>query len=352
MTKYNPTKNRICAALLCLALMLGIFPASVSAAKERFMNITRAGVTDLDAPVAGKKGDYTASAVDAGKYEVSGIEWYETATNKMMAGTETFKYDTEYYAIITIKTKSAYTFSHNAQKQTTVAVSCNEDSAMALTLDPDKVSSEIGIKVFFPKTGKNPNPEQGTPGNIISSIGIVGLTEPKTGEAPSYLFDGYSHTSYTRDSDYNDEYYVNGLCWSYDGGRSLKRSGETFDPGEEYRVTLRIVPKAGYKFAVNASGDTAMTAKINGKTAEIKGNASNAILTYTFARTARDAITEAAVTEIEPPIAGQKPDYTASYGDAGYAAANQNDASTKNGIYWYNETDKKPMSTSAVFEAG
>lgn len=339
------------AALLCTVMILPLAITPASAAKENFLDVSSAGVTGIDAPAAGKKGDYTAEVVNTGVYTIENIDYYERATDKLHPSTSAFQYDTEYYVLVTIKTKSAYYFvTSQSTGEPTAAVSCNGDTAMVVDVGEDNAHT-IGIKYFFPKTEKDPNPVQSAPGYLIDHVGIVGLTEPKTNETPSYLFSGYSHSSYTRDSEVNDEYYVNGVCWSFAGGRSLACTGETFLPDETYQVTIRLVPKPGYQFATKANGDTAMTASINGKTVEIIGNAASAKLTYTFKKTEKFALTEAAVTDIDAPAVGQKPDYTASYGSS-YGAANENTASTKNGITWYNETDRKPVNTASSFEAG
>lgn len=349
--KKQSVMIRMFAALLCTVMILPLAIIPASAAKENFLNVSSAGVTGIDAPAAGKKGDYTAEVVNTGVYTIENIDYYERATDKLHPSTSAFQYDTEYYVLVTIKTKSAYYFvTSQSTGEPTAAVSCNGDTAMVVDVGEDNAHT-IGIKYFFPKTEKDPNPVQSAPGYLIDHVGIIGLAEPKTNEKPSYLFSGYSHSSYTRDSDVNDEYYVNGVCWSFAGGRSLACTGETFLPDETYQVTIRLVPKPGYQFATKANGDTAMTASINGKTVEIIGNAASAKLTYTFKKTEKFALTEAAVTDIDAPAVGQKPDYTASYGSS-YGAANENTASTQNGITWYNETDRKPVNTASSFEAG
>ena len=99
--------KKIFAVLLCMIMTLSILPTSVFAAKEMFREITSAGVTDIDAPVAGQTGDYTADVVNTGVYTVEKIEYYESAGNRLKPQNEAFKYDTEYYVLISLKTKSA-----------------------------------------------------------------------------------------------------------------------------------------------------------------------------------------------------------------------------------------------------
>jgi len=122
--------KRFFCTLLCLVMMLSIFPTSVFAAKEMYKKeITSAGVTDIDAPVAGKKGDYTGTPLNSTKYTVQNIDYYETATNRLKPSSEAFKYDTEYYVLVTLKTNGTYYFAYSGETGNPLAaVSCNDNS--------------------------------------------------------------------------------------------------------------------------------------------------------------------------------------------------------------------------------
>ena len=54
-THRNRLLTAFAAAFLALSLAIGCFPASAYAAKEMFREVTSAGVTDIDAPVAGQR---------------------------------------------------------------------------------------------------------------------------------------------------------------------------------------------------------------------------------------------------------------------------------------------------------
>ena len=118
--------KRIFAVVLCMIMLLGILPTSVFAAKEMFSEITSAGVTGIDAPVAGQTGDYTANVVNTGKYTVERIDYYEAAGDRLKPQNEAFKYDTEYYVLISLKTKSAYYFSYDGNSgNPRISATCN-----------------------------------------------------------------------------------------------------------------------------------------------------------------------------------------------------------------------------------
>ncbi len=458
--------KRIFAAMLCMIMMLSVLPMTANAAKEMFREITSAGVTGIDAPVAGQTGDYTANVVNPGIYTVENIDYYESAGNRLKPRGEAFKYDTEYYVLISLKTKSAYYFSYDGNTgNPKISATCNGAPATAVDLGPDADSTMFGIKYVFPKTEKQ-NP------NVISSITLTGLDLPvhhlaadtsvscsdyrvstevvwknQDGSAFSGVFEyGRSYTAmiylfinnncdfakdythplatsdrpmpavtvtldgetitvmpdYTRNQfmrclvaskvykcegklvidsirlsgvkeptaggavnynfncdtsgferldSMNDSTYHKGVAWRVDGGIYLETSKGTFDANESYQIVIRLKPKEGFEFDADGNGNTRMTATVNGKNAEVKSSKTEAIVTYTFPKTGSVVLDKVEIGGVDIPEAGKTPDYTASYG-ANYGAADYSNATTKNGISWYNETDKKTMSTSDKFEAG
>ena len=458
--------NRLFAVLLCMIMMLSILPTSVFAAKEMFSEITSAGVTGIDAPVAGQTGDYTANVVNTGVYTVEKIEFYESVGNRLKPQGEAFKYDTEYYVLISLKTKSAYYFSYDGNTgNPKISATCNGASAMAVDLGPDADSTMFGIKYTFPKTeAQNPNiiysvnlsgldlpshyqkPDttvedddyrvttevvwKNQDGSAFSgvfeygksytamiylfinnscdfakdythplatsdkpmpavtvtldgetlsvlpdytrnqfmrclvaskvykcegklaivSVRLSGVKEPTAGGAVNYNFT-CDTTGYERLDSMNDSTYHKGVAWRVDGGIYLETSKGTFDANESYQIVIRLKPKEGFEFDADSNGNTRMTATVNGKAAEVKSSKTEAIVTYTFPKTGNAVLDKVEIGGVDIPEAGKSPDYTVSYG-ANYGAADYNDKSTKNGISWYNETDKRTMSTTDKFEEG
>lgn len=482
-THRNRLLTAFAAAFLALSLAIGCFPASAYAAKEMFREVTSAGVTDIDAPVAGQKGDYTATVVNTGQYEITNIDYYEASTDRLKPSTEVFQYDTEYYVLVTLKAKSAYTFAFDTNSQSSlVAASCNGSAAMALSPDLSAPNSIMAIKAFFPKTESDPNasapidPVIPTE-NLVTAVNITGVTKPVPGQNPdtrylntndsrvqireaqwstqsgkdldaaehfqygesytlsfyinvwsSYEFakdynhifatpekpmpavtvtlDGASDVTVLPDYeknahmvflkvakvypcdtqatinqiilgsvedpavgqapnytcsmsldgyeriDMNDGVTQKGFTWQAVGDEALPTSA-SFRPQTSYQAVIRIKSKEGFQFQTNGSGSITASASMDGRTASVQGNASEAIVTCTFPQTGNLTVSQVAVTDLETPIAGQAPDYTVTYAGSEYGQSSQgsNTATSKNAISWYCEEDKKLLQTHEKFES-
>ena len=213
-----------------------------------------------------------------------------------------------------------------------VNVTVNGASASAFpTYDGKSPTETIEVRYVF----------RLTEAKKISEIEIDGFSAPKTGSFPSYvaimpvgvdLADTDSGTS------------KNGITWIEAGSSAVPTFGYTFAANTVYIVKLELEAEKGYEF-------DDPTVKIDGKTAEVKSSKTEAIVTYTFPKTGNAVLEKVEIGGVDAPEAGRSPDYTVSYG-ANCGAADYNDKTTKNGISWYNETDKKVMSTTDKFEEG
>ncbi len=459
--------KHIFSVILCVLMILSILSTSLFAAKEQFREIKSAGVTGIDAPVAGKTGDYSANVVNTGVYTVEKIEYYEAASNKLHPSTATFKYDTQYYVLVTLKTKSAYYFSYNGSTgKPNITATCNGATAEAVDLGPNADSTMFGIKYTFPKTeAQNPNiiysvnltgldlpshyskpdtsvssddyrvstevvwkNQDGTAFNgvfeygksytamiylfinnnydfakdydnplatadkpmpavtvtldgekissvlpdytrnqfmrclvvskvykcegkmVLSSISLSDVKVPTAGDSANYNFT-CDQNGYLRNDSMHDSVYHKGVAWRVDGGKYLETGNAKFDANETYQIVIRMKPMNGFEFDVDDNGNSRMTATVNGNTAEIKSSKTEAIITYTFPKTGNSVIDNVDIGGVDIPEAGKAPDYTVSYGD-NYGYADYNDRFTKNGVSWYNETDRKSMSATDKFEEG
>lgn len=184
----------------------------------------------------------------------------------------------------------------------------------------------------------------------IAKIDLTDIDAPVAGKAPDYTFTGgggYEHNGRS------DAYYKNGVCWSEVGGSYVLSDGtHAFLPNKAYQVDIRIKAKTGYEFATNSFGVVSTAVTVNGKSASVSGNKNEILITCEFPATGNLVIGKIGVTDIEPPAEESTPDYNVTYLNVNYGAANYNNATTKNGISWYNETDGKVMSTTDKFEAG
>ena len=180
----------------------------------------------------------------------------------------------------------------------------------------------------------------------VEKVAVVDIAEPVAGEYPSYYCNvfgtGYKLNDYSKYEDIywknpaEKWYYIkNGIQW-WDvttGSWEYVYDNTPFVPGHKYVCEIRLVTESGYEFAGNG---TAITATINGNTAEINAgwtNRTEARVYYTFTCDAKN-VTTIMVDGIDTPVTGKKPDHTVS---VAYPEFYQIDTTFGNGgIQWYN----------------
>ncbi|MBQ3258519.1 MAG: hypothetical protein IJA67_14095 [Oscillospiraceae bacterium] len=282
-----------------------------------------------------------------GQIGVTKVEW-SLQDGTSLAGNATFEYGKKYTLMLTLTVNYGASFATDANHFLAqpgkpfpkVTVKMNGNTATVLpTYDSYSNLYVVAACVFDCDTAAK-----------IEKIELTDIDVPVAGKAPDYNFIcGVGYENNGR----NDAYYKNGMCWSEVGSSYIVCDGtHAFLPGKVYQVDIRIKAKDGYEFATNSYGNVSMTATVNGKSATISGNKNEILVTYVFPATGSVAIGKVGVTDVDAPATGNIPDYDITYTNVNYGAANYNNATTKNGISWYNETDKKIMSTSDKFEAG
>ena len=282
-----------------------------------------------------------------GQVNVDKFEW-TLQDGTALAGNAVFEYGKKYTLTLTLGTVYGASFATDpnhflaqpGKPFPTVTVKMNGKTATVLpTYDSYSNLYVVAACVFDCDTAAQ-----------IKTIELTGIDAPVSGKAPDYTFTGGAGYE---NNGRNDAYYKNGMCWSEVGSSYILSDGtQAFLPGKAYQVDIRIKAKEGYEFATNSYGNVSMTATVNGKSATVSGNRNEILVTYAFPATGNIAISKVGVTDIDAPVTGQSPDYTAVYSNVNYGAADYNNKSTQNGISWYNETDKKTMSTLDKFEEG
>ena len=282
-----------------------------------------------------------------GQVSVNKVEW-TLQDGTALAGNAVFEYGKKYTLTLTLGTVYGAKFATDpnhflaqpGKPFPTVTVKMNGKTATVLpTYDSYSNLDVVAACVFDCDTAAQ-----------IKTIELTGIDAPVSGKAPDYTFTGGAGYE---NNGRNDAYYKNGMCWSEVGSSYILSDGtQAFLPGKAYQVDIRIKAKEGYEFATNSYGNVSMTATVNGKSATVSGNRNEILVTYAFPATGNIAISKVGVTDIDAPVTGQSPDYTAVYSNVNYGAADYNNKSTQNGISWYNETDKKTMSTLDKFEEG
>lgn len=318
------------------------FPAT---GKNNSNDITSVALTGLDLPVHYLGADTSVTSSD---YRVTTEVVWANQDGSAFSGV--FEYGKSYTVMIYLFINNSFDFAKDYTHP--LATSDRPMPAVTVTLDGEPLS-------VLPDYTRDPFMRCLVAAKVykcekklaINSVRISDVVAPVAGSPVNYGFT-CANSGFERMQSMNDSVYHKGVAWRVAGGKYLETSKGTFDAGETYQVVIRLVPEEGFEFDADGNGNTRMTATVNGKSAEVKSSKTEAIVTYTFPKTGNVVINKVDVGDLDAPEEGKTPDYTATYAGANYGAADYSNATTKNGISWYNETDKKTMSTSDKFEAG
>ncbi len=268
---------------------------------------------------------------------------------KMIDKTTPFVAGKYYKFIVEMQTKQAYEFpvyTHsNGETELNFWAKVNGDYAYAQTtygMDPTRyitISYEFGI----------------CNDSVIENITIENVTQPIAGEKPSYYATVrgsgyYIDVNYTRYEDDNmpwvipenerEYYFVNGIGWVdvTDGAYDWLYSHETFIPGHEYKVCVRLKTEEGYTFYHDKELEMMFTASVNGFVAQ--GNTTTSFglteqtVSASFSCEGKN-INTVMVNGLRVPRAGESPDYTVSMAYPEWYRLDPNYGGT-GGVIWYN----------------
>lgn len=199
--------------------------------------ISSASVTGIDAPVAGKTPDYTAT-LGSTEYKFmnqndaifkNGITWYDCADSKYVNTNHKFIGGHVYMVEIHLVPESGKTFSDNAEGYV------NNVSIGTVAGGGD----EIALVYEFPACVQT--------GEMLISASVSGIERPFQDKTPDYV--GTLGSSKYKFLDRNDSTFKNGITW-YDctASRYIKTT-EKFQPGHEYMIEIHLVPASGYYFS-------------------------------------------------------------------------------------------------------
>ncbi|MBQ7301401.1 MAG: hypothetical protein IJW77_16365, partial [Clostridia bacterium] len=172
--------RQIFAAMLCMIMMLSILPVSANAAKENFSTCSRIGIRDCEAPVAGQKPDFNVTPYSPGQYTIMSINWYKGTTpsvQTIMGSTMSFEGNTVYTVEFEVWAKDAYTFTTDANGNTTVTADvgsgagAGEWSATVWNVSGQDNKKYLTVRCTFPATEKKNS-------NDITSVALTGLDLP------------------------------------------------------------------------------------------------------------------------------------------------------------------------------
>ncbi len=180
---------------------------------------------------------------------------------------------------------------------------------------------------------------------LIDTVQLTGV-EPAVGVKPAKL-----------ESAHPWAYNVESMFWLDHSENRFLTASDTFIAGNDYTLTVTLIPEAGFAFKTDAGNDNAPalnTATIFGKEAKVgkvgNENARDIIqLEYSF-EVAQAKVSSVAVLGLDEPVAGANPDYEASvespslycFAPVGYAMS---------GMWWY-DPDASLLEATDEFEAG
>lgn len=161
--------------------------------------------------------------------------------------------------------------------------------------------------------------------------------------------------------------FINGIKWRDLTAQKNLTQQDTFEEGHRYSFSTYLEPiDENTALAVDSYGNTTVSGTMNSNDAIVtsgmliygsdpKANDSYAISYDYIFETVSNQVTRIAILNLEEPVAGEAPDYTASVKNNkvyDFDTSADDMEVTTNGIYWKNITTNEVMDDTAIFEAG
>ena len=179
--------------------------------------------------------------------------------------------------------------------------------------------------------------------NIVRDVALT-VTAPKEGSKPRYTVGCASDAYYAVGGNNN---YTNYRLWmeSDDGENNWREMdiNDVFITGKYYKFVVDIKTASGNMFPLYYNGSSIVpdvSATVNGYYARVikaydQDPSTYITVEYNFGMCNDDVVENITITNIDAPVAGQTPDYTANCFGTGYSMAGTNSGNWKvNGIVW------------------
>lgn len=179
--------------------------------------------------------------------------------------------------------------------------------------------------------------------NIVRDVALT-VTAPKEGSKPSYTVGCASDAYYAVGGSSN---YTDYRMWmeSDDGENNWREMdiNDVFITGKYYKFVVDIKTASGNMFPLYDNGSSIVpdvSATVNGYYARVikaydQDPSTYITVEYNFGMCNDDVVENITITNIDAPVAGQTPDYTANCFGTGYSMAGTNSGNWKvNGIVW------------------
>ncbi len=323
-------KRRVLSMILTFVMVWSLLPITAYAATT----LSSVSITGVDVPVAGATPDYsaitglgynpTSEFDEAGKKE-SGVSWYNKTDEAYMSTTDVFEQGKTYEIAIAIKVADGYEFSASDNYTSTTTATVNGNSVgTARAISGSSAKNIITVNYTF----------EACDYARIDEVAVTGIDVPVDGEEPDVTGVVDENANYKLHPD-------NGVVWwdVTSGVDQAVNKGDTFQAGHKYAVDVCFMVKDSdtYRFKLDGDDCPDVTGTINGLSAENKSAKADTIATirYVFTCNGED-ITSVVVADIDEPVVGELPDFTALTGAAGYTF--KTGGYYPNGVEWYDET--------------
>lgn len=309
--------------------------------------VSTVAVSGVTAPKSGAAPSYSAVVNDS-KYKVytdysnmsgysKGVRWWNV-TDKTFVNPSTDKFHAgkQYKCEVLLLANTGYEFETDSSGYSKVTGTLNNNTASVIKLSSRDAKAVVCVEYKFKALSKEK----------ISEVKVINLPEPKLGEAPSYLPSTVG-AGYSIKKDYTSTSFKEGVRWvDLDGEGVIDHTaGYKFVEGHKYRCDIMLQVNDDYEFDSLGYIDAA----INGREAvvsKMSGQDEKAVIVvdYTFEAMKPNIISTVAISGIDAPAAGKKPDYTAVVNGVGYEMATYAGTVWEvEKICWVNGTDIKYM---------
>lgn len=200
---------------------------------------------------------------------------------------------------------------------------------------------------------------------VIKVVSITNLRAPLAGAKPVYTADTTADFSLL---EYNmNDVAVNGIAWFDVAGDKYLKKTDTFEAGKIYEVHINVCSHLDTYFAVDNNNNPAVTATVNGKSAQVYNMVPPSIadnkdpknyltIYYRFPACTTENVTRVGVVVTEP-VSGDHPSFSAAASIIGnFRVTNDfNAAGYTNGVVWEiknSDGTYSKLANSDIFVAG
>lgn len=257
-------------------------------------------------------------------YYIESVAWYDCVNQTFLDPSHTFKEDGIYEVNIMLTTIGDYYFSTEDDK-TDVEVIINGKEGVAGTGGKnDQYHIRVSRIVY------------GDVREEVSYVEVTGVTSPSVGSYPDFDV-----------TPANDKFYINGIYWTDITDKTSMKETDKFKIGHEYELQVWIRANEEYRFSLDKDGYIDIAALVGGLQADVllPGSEISAELSVIYTPSTENVISFVNVTEVDAPVAGEKPDYDAFCTTEG---------SNISKVEWYDVTDEKSviMTENDTFKEG